>query len=94
MFPLVILGVFGLFLPRLALFLCYLFGAFSGVPWGSCIFPVLGFVFLPYTTLAYGFAYAAGPGLQGIWLVLVVLGVLADLGALGGSAQTRKRSRA
>jgi hypothetical protein len=50
---------------------------------------VVGFVFMPFLTIAYAFAQTSGSGVQGIWLVIVVLAALADLGALGGGVRSR-----
>ena len=56
---------------------------------GGVLLPVLGFVFLPTTTLAYTLAVHRG-GVEGLYVVLLVLAVLVDVGLLGRS---RKRSR-
>lgn len=54
---------------------------------------MLGFFFLPYTTLAYAWAINSAGSVQGIYLVVVVLAVLLDLGTLGGGgATTRTRT--
>jgi hypothetical protein len=75
----------GLIAPRVALLLAGCAGAFAGV-WDTLLWPVLGFLFMPYTTLAYGLAYAYGSGMDGIWLVLTIVAVLFDLGMLKISA--------
>ncbi len=79
------------FFPRvviacLALFTTYLNSAYHGL-----IVPLLGFVFLPYTTLAYAWAINSHGSVEGIQLVVVVLAVLVDLGVLGGGARARRR---
>ena len=86
----ILLVLLGLLAPRLVLIVTWLLGTFSGV-WQTSIWPVLGFFFLPYTTLAYGIAMAYGGGVQGIWLVLVILGVFLDLGTSGESARRGRR---
>ena len=55
--------------------------------------PVLGFLLLPWTMLAYAWMYDAGPGLEveGFEWILVGLAVLIDLGSLfGGGAQPQR----
>lgn len=48
--------------------------AFQGV-----LFPVLGFFFLPYTTLAYAFAMVTSGSVSGFYLAIVVIAALFDL---------------
>jgi hypothetical protein len=62
----------------------WLFSSYLSQAYGTWIWPLLGFFFLPTTTLAYAVAENRYDGLRGIGLVLVVLGALVDLGALGG----------
>lgn len=88
-----ILGCLALFTPRLVIILVAIFSDyFSRAFHGEWWWPLLGFFFLPFTTLAYAFAVNYGGGVQGIYLILVVLAVLMDLGVIGGSgAEARKR---
>jgi hypothetical protein len=88
-----LLILFGLFAPRVILVLAWCGGAFTGV-WQTLLWPVLGLIFLPYATLAYGLAYAYGSGLQGFWLALFILAIAVDLGVVGGSASRRRRRAA
>jgi hypothetical protein len=50
--------------------------------------PILGILFLPWTTLAY--VLVAQGGLTGLEFVVVVIGFFADLGTYGSSAYTNK----
>ena len=45
------------------------------------IWPFLGFLFLPWTTLMYTVAWAPLKGVSGVGWVLVGLGLLADIGS-------------
>lgn len=76
--------------PRLALVLWWLFapGRVTS-PFGGVLVPILGLIFLPWTTLAYVFAYPGGIGLFG-W-ILVALAFLVDIGAYGGGGYSRRR---
>lgn len=76
--------------PRLTLFVMWLFTAYLSRAFDTFLLPFLGFLFLPWTTLAFAVAQNEFGGLQGLGLVLVVLGVLADVGVLGGSARQRR----
>jgi hypothetical protein len=53
------------------------------------IWPFLGFLFMPYSTLAYMAGMINNDhSINGWWLVLVVIGVLFDLGCWGNSASS------
>jgi len=78
-------------LPRLALFILwlassYLDRAFAGV---SVFWPILGFLFLPFTTLTYAFSVNTWGDIHGLGTVLVIVAVLVDLGMLGASRRKR-----
>lgn len=75
--------------PRLALILLWLLSDVLSRAFDTMLWPVLGFIFMPFLTIAYAFAQTAGGGVQGIWLVIVVVAALADLGAIGGGARGR-----
>ncbi len=84
-----------LFLPRVTLFCLWLFGDYlqRAFP-GQILLPLMGFFFLPYTTLAWAYANLHG-GVSGGNEVLVIIGALFDICSLGGSThQTRRRSMA
>jgi hypothetical protein len=76
-----------LFLPRTVMVVLWLFTDYLSAAFGTWVWPLLGFFFLPTTTLAYAVAENRYGGVRGIGLVLVILGVLLDLGALGGGGR-------
>jgi hypothetical protein len=89
-----LIGCLALFMPRLALFLVWLFSDYLGRAYETTIWPLLGFIFMPLTTLAYAWARHHGNGsVAGIGLVVVVLAVLVDLGLLGTSESSRRSAR-
>jgi hypothetical protein len=52
----------------------------------------LGFVFLPYTSLAWMFVYFNNGGqVQGGYLVLLILAVLFDIGVFSGGHQAIRK---
>lgn len=83
---LVALAFFG---PRLTLFLLWLFTDYLGRAFDSFVLPFLGFLFLPWTTLAYAVAQNAFGGMHDLGLVLVIVGVIADIGVFGGGSRAR-----
>ncbi len=81
------------FFPRLTIFLMVVFGDYIGRAFDTWLWPLLGFFFMPYTVLAYAFAKNHHGGVDGIYMVLVVVAVLVDLGVIGGGAHTARRQR-
>jgi hypothetical protein len=91
-----LIGCLALFMPRVVIVLMLLFSdyleeAYKGV---SFLWPLLGFLFLPLTTIAYAFAWHQGGGqIEGLGLAAVVLAVLFDLGLLGTGGASGRRWR-
>lgn len=84
-----------LFTPRLALVLLWIFSDWLGRAYETTLWPLLGFLFMPYTTLAYAWAWHRGAGsIEGLGLAVVVLAVLIDLGVVGGSGHEKNRKAA
>jgi hypothetical protein len=90
--PLVV-GCLALLTPRFAIVLVVLFSDYIGRANETMVWPFLGFLFMPLTTLAYAWAINSGGSVEGFRLVVVVIAVLMDLGLIGGSAASRKRKR-
>jgi hypothetical protein len=89
-----LIGCLALFMPRLAILLVAIFSDYFKGPYDSWVWPVIGFFFLPLTTLAYAWAWHQGDGqLNGIGIVAVVLAVLIDLGLIGTGESSRRRYR-
>ena len=76
-------------MPRVAIVLVVIFSDFLGRAYETTIWPLLGFCFLPLTTLAWAWAINERGSLAGIHLVVVILAVLIDLGLLGTGASSR-----
>ncbi len=70
----------------LAFFSGYLGRAFDG----NFLMPLLGWLFLPWTTLAYAWAINSRGEVAGLQAVVVLIALLADLGVVGGGAAKRK----
>ena len=85
------LGCLALFAPRLVLVLVWLFSDFLGRTYDGWIWPLLGFFFLPLTTLVYAWAMNAQGSVSGLYLVAVVVAVLVDLGLVGGGGEAGRR---
>jgi len=86
-----LLAAVALLLPRFVMILLVIFSDYMGRAYQTILWPVLGFIFFPYTTLAYAFAMNSNGSVSGFYLVLVIIGVLFDLGALGGGGRVSHR---
>jgi hypothetical protein len=83
-------GVLG---PRIALLAWWIFGDKVDVAFESWIWPLLGLIFLPWTTLAYVIAWGPLEGVSGAGWLLVALGVALDVASYGArSAKSRYRA--
>ncbi len=81
--------------PRLIFLFLWLFTPLVSLVFENWVVPLLGFIFLPFTTLAYVMAWDAAAGISfGGWL-LIVGGLLFDLGSYAVSVlATRSRRMA
>jgi hypothetical protein len=90
-----ILAVLALISPRLALFLLWIFSSVLSRAFDSWIVPLLGFFFLPWTTLAYAAFWDWGPGhhVAGFEWFFVILAFVIDLGSYAGGRRARADRR-
>jgi hypothetical protein len=92
-----LVGCLAIAFPRIALFLVWLFGGgYLGRAYPGALWPLLGFFFLPLTTLTFAFAVNSmgAPGqVPPLGWLLVGLSVLADLGLLGRGGRDARRYR-
>ncbi len=84
-----LLALLGAVAPRLALILMWLFTDLLSQAFDSFVLPLLGFLFLPLTTVIYVFVSPGGLG-PFDWILLVI-GFLIDLGSYGSGAWGRRR---
>ena len=76
--------------PRFALLLWWIFGDKVDAAFSSFIWPFLGLLFLPWTTLAYVLMWDVGtPRVSGFEWFIVVLAFLMDLAAYFGGKWAR-----
>ncbi len=89
-----IVALVAAFSARFALFLVWIFSDRLSVAFRSGWEGLLGFIFLPYTTLFYVLVYAPGHGVDAFGWLIVALGVVIDVSShLFGSTARRRRSR-
>jgi len=82
--------LFALISPRLALVATWLFSGVLERAYDGWLVPVLGFLLLPWTTLAWAWMYKSGNTVEGLEWFLVGVAVLCDLGSLAGSGRGRR----
>jgi len=83
--PCLVLIIFLAF-PRIALVLLFFFTNYLQRAYHGFVVPLLGFLFLPLTTLVYAWMANTGQPIAGINLLFLVIAALVDLGGLGHGA--------
>jgi hypothetical protein len=79
--------------PRIALLAWWIFGDKVDAAFDSWFWPLLGLIFLPWTTLAYVLVWSPIVGVDGGEWIVVALGFLADVLTYSGrAAQSRYQS--
>ena len=76
--------LFSLIGPRFALGFVWIFTTLVDRAYDNVIVPVLGFVFLPWTTLVYALAYD-GTGVSSLGWFFVALAVLGDVSSIAAA---------
>ena len=77
--------------PRIMLVLMFLLSNYLQRAYHGLILPLLGFIFLPLTTIAYAWMVNTRRPLQGINLLILLVAIVVDLGGLGGGEYHRRR---
>jgi hypothetical protein len=77
--------------PRLALFVVWLFTDRTSIAFDSFWVGLLGFLFLPWTALAWALLYAPIAGVTGFGWFIVILAFVVDIASLTGSARARRQ---
>ena len=78
--------------PRIVLLFMFFLSTYLERAYHGLILPVLGFIFLPLTTLAYAWMVNSKQPLEGVNLLILVIAVVIDVGGLGGG-EYHRRSR-
>jgi hypothetical protein len=81
-----------LFFPRIVLLLMWFFSTYLQRAFhGGLLVPLLGFLFLPLTTIVYAWELNSHMPLAGINLLWLLIAVILDLGGLGHGARHQSR---
>jgi hypothetical protein len=77
--------------PRVILILMWLFSNTLDRAYHGLIIPLLGFIFLPITTIVYAWMVTSNLPMQGFNLLILVVAVLLDAGSHGGGMRYYRR---
>jgi hypothetical protein len=86
-----ILAALALGAPRLVFLVLWIFSGFFENVFRTFLWPFLGFIFLPLTTLAYAWSINTYHDVHGLGLAAVLVGFAIDIGAIGGGKASRFR---
>jgi hypothetical protein len=86
-----LVGCLALGMPRLAIILVVIFSDYIGNATTTLLWPLIGFFFMPLTLLAYAFAINENGSVSGVYLVIVIVAALLDLGCAGTGEHGRRR---
>lgn len=79
-----------LLFPRVVLVLTFLFSNYLQRAYDNLLLPLIGFIFLPITTLTYAWLVNSHEPLQGVYLIILIVAVIIDVGGLGGGEYHRR----
>jgi hypothetical protein len=77
--------------PRVVLVLMFLFSTYLQRAYHNLLIPILGFIFLPLTTIVYAWLVNSHMPIEGLNLLYLILAVVIDVGGLGGGEISRRR---
>lgn len=77
--------------PRAVLLGMYLFSHYLQRAYAGLLIPLLGFLFLPLTTLVYAWLVNSHRPMEGGNLLILIVAVVIDAGGLGGGEWHRRR---
>jgi hypothetical protein len=87
---LLVIGI--LAFPRIVLILMWLFSHILDTAYHGLVIPLLGFIFLPITTIVYAWMVSHNMPMDGFNLFIIVIAVLMDAGSHGGARYSRRRA--
>jgi hypothetical protein len=78
--------------PRIVLAIIFFTSNYLERAYQGLLLPLLGFIFLPLTTLTYAWMVNSHLPIAGVNLVILIVAVIVDMGGLGGG-EYHRRSR-
>ena len=86
-----LLAMTAAFAPRLVLILMWIVGPRINAAFDTWIWPLLGIIFLPYTTIMYVLVWSPVTGVTGWDWIWLLLGVMLDVMKWGQIANNRRQ---
>ena len=81
-----------LIFPRVVLAVMFFTSTYLQRAYHNLLIPILGFFFLPLTTLVYAWLVNSHLPIEGVNLIYLIVAVIIDIGGLGGG-ESHRRSR-
>jgi len=85
-----LLAILVLAFPRIAIILLYLLTNFFRGVYDTILIPLLGFIFMPVTLVAYTWLTKYSYPVDAFYLIVMIVAVVIDLGFFGGSHRLRR----
>lgn len=82
-----LLALLALAAPRVVIVLVVVFSDWLGAAYETRLWPFLGFLFMPVTTLAYAWSIHRYDAVESDGLLAVIVAVLLDFGLIGSSSR-------
>jgi len=79
-----------LLFPRAVLLVLFFFTDYLTRAYHGLLLPLLGFIFLPLTTLTYAWLANSGMPVEGVNLIILIVAVIIDMGGIGGGEYHRR----
>ena len=77
--------------PRIVLVAMFLLSNYLERAYHGILLPILGFIFLPLTTIVYAWMVNNHQEIAGVNLLILIVAVLIDAGGLGGGEYRRRQ---
>jgi hypothetical protein len=77
--------------PRVVLVAMFLLSNYLQRAYHGLILPLLGFFFLPLTTITYAWIVNSHRPVEGIYVILIIVAVIIDAGGWGHAEYRRRR---
>jgi hypothetical protein len=77
--------------PRVVLAVMFFISNYLQRAYDGLLVPILGFLFLPLTTIVYAWLVNSRMPLEGVNLIILIIAVVIDAGGWGGSEYHRRR---
>jgi hypothetical protein len=82
--------IFFVIFPRITLLLVFFLSNYVERAYQGLLVPLLGFIFLPLTTLVYAWMTNTHQAVAGLNLIILIIAVVIDVGGLGGGEYHRR----